>query len=177
MLLIMISIFWVGFGFVGRNQIMKFSVIDKCEQSIQCFIKSLKHNTYWFHSFVYGANKGVERKLLWASLASMKGRVAANPWMICGDFNIVKSLNEKWGSDKLNYYEVEFGNCLNDIEVLDLHFSGCFYTWTNKSEKPRFVARKLDRVLANEYWTSVFCWTIVEFNLVVFFIIFLPLSQ
>jgi hypothetical protein len=37
----------------------------------------------------------VDRKLLWASLASMKGRVAANPWMICGDFNVVKSLNEK----------------------------------------------------------------------------------
>jgi hypothetical protein len=49
----------------------------------------------WFRSFVYGANKGVDRKLLWAGLASMKGRVAANPWMICGDFNVVKSLNEK----------------------------------------------------------------------------------
>jgi hypothetical protein len=48
--------------------------------------------------------------------------------MICGDFNVVKSLNEKWGSDKLNSYEVEFGNCLNDIEVLDLNFNGCFYT-------------------------------------------------
>jgi hypothetical protein len=52
---------------------------------------------------------------------------------------------------------------LNDIEVLDLNFSGCFYTWTNKSEVPRFVARKLDRVLANEYWMSLFGRTIVEF--------------
>jgi hypothetical protein len=32
----------------------------------------------------------------------MKVRVASNPWMICGDFNVVKSLAEKWGSDKLN---------------------------------------------------------------------------
>jgi hypothetical protein len=53
---------------------------------------------------------------------------------------------------------------LNDIEVIDLNFSGCFYTWTNKSEKPRFVARKLDKVLANEYWMSVFGRTIVEFK-------------
>jgi hypothetical protein len=84
--------------------------------------------------------------------------------LVYGDFNVVKSLNEKWGSDKLNSYEVEFGKCLNDIEVLDLNFSGYFYTWTNKSEKPRFVARKLDRVLANKYWMSVFGRTIVEFK-------------
>jgi hypothetical protein len=52
---------------------------------------------------------------------------------------------------------------LNDIEVLDLNFSGCFCIWTNKSEVPQFVARKLDRVLANEYWMSLFGRTIVEF--------------
>ncbi|XP_059455969.1 uncharacterized protein LOC132186126 [Corylus avellana] len=69
---------------------------------------------------------------------------------------MVLSLAEKWGSDKLSSYEVEFGQCLNDIEVLDLNFNGCFYTWTNKSEEPRFVARKLDRVLANVNWMSLF---------------------
>jgi hypothetical protein len=47
---------------------------------------------------------------------------------------------------------------------MDLNFNGCFYTWTNKSENPRFVARKLDRVLANEYWVSYFGKTIVEFK-------------
>jgi hypothetical protein len=68
----------------------------------------------------------------------MKIRVATNPWMI----NVAHSLAEKWGSDKLNSYELEFGKCLNDLEVMDLNFSGCFYTWTNKSEEPRFTARK-----------------------------------
>jgi hypothetical protein len=63
----------------------------------------------------------------------------------------------------LNSYEVEFGQCLNDLEVMDLNFNGCFYTWTNKSEEPHFVAGKLDRVLANEFWMSYFGKTIVEF--------------
>ena len=44
-------------------------------------------------------------------------------------------------------------------------FHGCFYTWTNKSEEPWFVARKLDRVLANEFWMSYFGKTIEEFFL------------
>jgi hypothetical protein len=52
---------------------------------------------------------------------------------------------------------------LNNLEVLDLTFSGCFYTWTNKSEEPQFVARKLDTVFANEYWMSSFGSTAVEF--------------
>jgi hypothetical protein len=122
------------------------TILDKSEQSINCVIKSLKSYFCWFHSFVYGANKGVDRKLLWVNLSSMKGKVANNAWMICGDFNVIKNLAEKWGSDKLNSYEIEFGQCLNDLEVLDLNFSGCFYTWTNKSEEPRFVVTKLDRV-------------------------------
>ena len=42
-------------------------------------------------------------------------------------------------------------------------FSGCFYIWTNKSEEPRFVARKLDRILAKEYWMSSFVSTAIEF--------------
>jgi hypothetical protein len=106
----------------------------------------------------------MDRKMMWINLASMKTRIAANPWIICGDFDVVKSLAEKWGSNKLNSYEVEFGQCLNDLEVLDLNFSGCFYTLTNKSEVPRFVATKLDRVLPNEYWMSYFGKTIVEFQ-------------
>ena len=140
------------------------TVIDKCDQSINCCIKSLKNNLCWFHSFVYGANKGLDRKLLWTNLGAMKTKVADSPWMICGDFNVVKSLAEKWGSDRLNAYEVEFGQCLNDLEVLDLNFGGSFYTWTNKSEELRFVARKLDRVLANMKWMSNFGKTVVEFK-------------
>jgi hypothetical protein len=52
-----------------------------------------------------------------------------NPWLLCGDFNVVRFLDEKWGSDSLNSYELEFGACLNNLEVIDLNFSGCFYTW------------------------------------------------
>jgi hypothetical protein len=38
------------------------TVLDKSEQSINCVINSLKYNFCWYHSFVYGDNKGVDRK-------------------------------------------------------------------------------------------------------------------
>lgn len=58
---------------------------------------------------------------------------------------------------------MEFGTCLNNLDVIDLNFSGCFYTWTNKSEGDGFVARKLDRVMVNEEWLCKFGKTIVDF--------------
>jgi len=58
---------------------------------------------------------------------------------------------------------VDFGNFLSNLEVTDLNFSGCFYTWNNKSEGSGFVARKLDRVMVNEAWICKFGRTCVEF--------------
>ena len=55
------------------------TILDKCAQRINCVINSLKNNPYWYHSFICGDNKGVDRKLMWVNLASIKVRVASNP--------------------------------------------------------------------------------------------------
>jgi hypothetical protein len=86
------------------------SVLDKSDQSINCSIMALSSNMCWFHSFVYGANQGVDRKLLWNNLCSMKTKVGTSPWLICGDFNVVLSLAEKWGSHRLSSYDIELVN-------------------------------------------------------------------
>jgi len=49
------------------------------------------------------------------------------------------------------------------LEVIDLNFSGCFYTWNNKSEGSGFWARKLDRVMVNQEWIYKFGKTSVNF--------------
>jgi exonuclease III len=86
------------------------SVLDKSDQSINCSIMALPSYMCWFHSFVYGANQGVDRKLLWNNLCSMKTKVGTSPWLICGDFNVVLSLAEKWGSYRLSSYDIELVN-------------------------------------------------------------------
>jgi hypothetical protein len=139
------------------------SVIDKSDQCVSCCVHSLKDGSNWFHSFVYGANKPLDRRSLWQHLYTIKNRLFPNPWMLSGDFNVVEHLAEKWGSDSLNSYELEFGECLNDLEVIDLKFSGFFFTWNNKSEGAGFIARKLDRVLVNEEWLGRFGGTNVDF--------------
>ncbi|KAF8086634.1 hypothetical protein N665_0618s0010 [Sinapis alba] len=46
---------------------------------------------------------------------------------------------------------IEFKSCLDDREVKDLCYHGPCFTWTNKQHDDP-IAKKLDRVLANEHW-------------------------
>ena len=39
---------------------------------------------------------------------------------------VVKGMDEKWDEERPSNYEIEFGNCVNRIEVLD-GFSAGFY--------------------------------------------------
>jgi exonuclease III len=103
------------------------TVLHKSDQCITCLIHSIKDKNSWHHTFVYGSNNPVERRNLWQNLKSIKLRVVCGPWMLCGDFNSVWFLEEKWGSNSLNSYELEFHECLNGLEVVDLNFSGCFF--------------------------------------------------
>lgn len=41
------------------------TIIDKCDQSVSCCVHYLKEGSIWFQSFVYGANKPLERRVLW----------------------------------------------------------------------------------------------------------------
>jgi endonuclease/exonuclease/phosphatase family metal-dependent hydrolase len=63
-------------------------------------VHSIKEKSSWYQTFVYGANKAIDRQSLWQNLLSMKVRVASNPWILCGDFNVVRTLAEKWGSEQ-----------------------------------------------------------------------------
>lgn len=51
-----------------------------------------------------------------------------------GIFNVAKAMNEKWGKEKLNSYELDFKECISDLEVANLNFNGCFYAWINNIE-------------------------------------------
>lgn len=51
-----------------------------------------------------------------------------------GDFNVVKSANEKSGGEArgLSSFETDFERCIYNIEVEYHPYVGCFYRWNNK---------------------------------------------
>ncbi|XP_058189185.1 uncharacterized protein LOC131306776 [Rhododendron vialii] len=104
---------------------------------------------------------------LWSNLQQL---CVVTPWVVLGDFNAVKNPTEKVGVDRswLPWVE-EFNSCLRSTELVDLRYSGCHYTWSNKQLGDANISTKIDRVLVNESWNKEFCWSNAHFlNLGVF---------
>jgi exonuclease III len=154
---------WMGRIWVCWDpNIVSVQLLSSNEQALSCRVVSHDSKS-WFVSAIYGSNKGVERRTLWQELIEVKGQIGDCPWLIIGgDFNVVKSHQDKWGTSGLSGYEQDFVNCVNRLEVEDLPFSGLFHTWSNKQAGDSFVSKKLDQVVANFGWLP-FGNTSVEF--------------
>ncbi|XP_074288934.1 uncharacterized protein LOC141614077 [Silene latifolia] len=103
-------------------------------------------------SMVYCSNDAHERKKLWSGLADVS---SAEPWLVLGDFNVVRQTSEKLSNTPPVLQEmVEFNDCLALCNLDDLTSSGCDMTWNNKQDPNSGVWSKLDMVLVNPGWLA-----------------------
>jgi hypothetical protein len=77
-------------------------------------------------------------------LIYLKSKLGSFPWLLGGDFNVIRFHQEKWGKSGFSCYEL-------------------YHTWSNKQSGDDFVSKKLDRVMANLEWLTVFVNTSVKF--------------
>lgn len=74
-----------------------------------------------------------------------------------GDFNEVLSGDEKFGGNSINLNRaLEFKECLDDYNMLDLGFTGPKYTWTNSRPITDLILERIDRCLANPSWRTLY---------------------
>ncbi|XP_074313692.1 uncharacterized protein LOC141648882 [Silene latifolia] len=101
-----------------------------------------------FHlSTVYGCNNPLDRHRLWSSFAAV---ATYEPWLVLGDFNVVRSPSEKLSNTPPVLQDmIDFNDCLASCHLDDLTCTGVDMTWTNKQDSVTRVWSKLDRVLAN----------------------------
>ncbi|XP_074314936.1 uncharacterized protein LOC141651109 [Silene latifolia] len=107
------------------------------------------HESYsTFHlSTVYGCNHPLDRHRLWSSLAAVN---TSEPWLVLGDFNVVRSPSEKLSNTPPVLQDMlDFNDCLASCHLDDLTCTGVDMSWTNKQDSVTRVWSKLDRVLAN----------------------------
>ena len=84
-------------------------------------------------------------------------RVGQNPWIVLGDFNTTRFVNEKIGGNMmLDTAMTDFHACLFNLELADMPFLGPIFTWMNRREGANFITRKLDQCLQNEFCLDVF---------------------
>ncbi|GKV40178.1 hypothetical protein SLEP1_g47845 [Rubroshorea leprosula] len=113
-------------------------------------------------TIVYAFNSFDGRVALWEKLRALD--VASVPWIIFGDFNTTLHYGERvklsgvvWGDTSKLFHFV------SSMEVIDLQFSGAFFTCCNKQVENHRLWCKLDRVMANSSWVSAFPNTSVVF--------------
>lgn len=116
-------------------------------QCIHCRVVCKVSQQAFLCTFIYGFYSPAKRKPIWDFLKQV-GQTCITPWVVLGDFNVVKSITERIGGVTPNIYQMkDFEDCCSYLGLEDSPASGEFYTWTNNS-----VKAKLDRVLINGAW-------------------------
>ncbi|PKI52915.1 hypothetical protein CRG98_026746 [Punica granatum] len=102
---------------------------------------------------IYAANTANERVHLWNSLRHIKSVVGCLPWIVAGHFNVVRDANEASNGDTSELPGIEdFKALIEDTNLQDQPSIGSFGTWTD-IRSDGFIARKLDRMMAEELMT------------------------
>ncbi|KAJ0231661.1 hypothetical protein HA466_0297770 [Hirschfeldia incana] len=119
------------------------------------------------YTVVYASNEEELRKDLWISLRDTSAAfdLANKPWIVGGDFNEILHPDEtsNRGINTTTRAMRLFGECLGDLGLFDLPFTGPKYTWTNKRPSDP-IGKKLDRCLVNGAWILQFPSSYCEFS-------------
>ncbi|KAK4438694.1 hypothetical protein Salat_0203900 [Sesamum alatum] len=107
---------------------------DISQQVIHCRVTRKSSQLSFSISFTYGLYSVVNRRSMWEKLSEL-GQNLNMHWLILGDFNCVRSPEEKLGV----------------TPTWMPPSTGCFYTWYSNTESNP-VWCKLDRVLRNNEW-------------------------
>ncbi|KAK1678260.1 hypothetical protein QYE76_039108 [Lolium multiflorum] len=76
------------------------------------------------------------------------------PWLVCGDFNLIRYPHEKNNSNFDRALASAFNGMINDMDFFELPLSDRCFTWTNRRSPPTLA--RLDRAFFNEAWDSIF---------------------
>lgn len=83
--------------------------------------------SFFFYSYVYGLHSVTEMRELWKSLLKW-GYLCNESWIIVGDFNCVKSPNERVRGYMPTSYKInDFFECATTLDCET--FSQCFVIW------------------------------------------------
>ena len=102
-------------------------------------------------SNVYGPPKVVQKQAFIESLIDLKPLVQNRAWIIRGDINLIRNLDEKKGGIRsLNIASTLFNNTISDLDLIDVRNSNGIFTWNNKQSGDRGISCRLDRLLLSE---------------------------
>jgi exonuclease III len=100
---------------------------------------------------VYGPATTGEKAAFLRNLDFLAALHQHNKWIIGGDFNIIRSLEEKrGGTRRLEQETSNFNSFIDTHSLIDLDTINGIHTWTNRRSGSHQIACKLDRFLISD---------------------------
>jgi exonuclease III len=121
--------------------------------SVSCKFKNVADQNVWMYSGVYGPNVDRERGLLWDELAGIRSWWGV-PWVVGGDFNVVRFPSERFGSVGFSPAMHDFSDFIFANGLIDIPLSGGNFTWSNNREVASMS--RIDRFLYTADWEEGF---------------------
>ncbi|KAL2248023.1 UNVERIFIED_CONTAM: hypothetical protein Sindi_2654600 [Sesamum indicum] len=141
----------------AKNDDRDVHVLDLGEQFVHCRITSRAVNESVLVTVVYGASEVIDRRILWTALETLAQQYSDAPWLLGGDFNAVRDLNEVCGiSGDIRMATEEFNTGILEASLIPLPMQGEWFTWHNCNTSAWSLCRRLDRILINDRWLERF---------------------
>lgn len=105
----------------------------------------------WNLLIVYG-DAQEEGKIPFLSELSCFCSTSQEPFLIGGDFNIIRYAHEKSRNSSIHRHTNLFNSLISFYEPRELNMSDGGYTWSNNQDPPTF--KKLDRILVSGEWRT-----------------------
>ena len=105
---------------------------------------------------VYASPRITERHILWNNLANVSN-IHNMPWVVAGDFNELLIGEDKFGGRAVSVNKfLLFKDCLDKCSMIDIGFSGPWFTWTNKRDLHGLIQERIDRFFVNPSWCMLY---------------------
>ena len=100
---------------------------------------------------VYGPPKAEKKMQFMDSLGMINSMIEGKPWIIGGEFNLIRNLEEKKGGIRqLNPINDSFNEVIDNLKLVYLRTNNDTFTWNNKRTGDRGIAYHLDCFLVSK---------------------------
>ncbi|KAL8167282.1 LOW QUALITY PROTEIN: hypothetical protein V2J09_008781 [Rumex salicifolius] len=132
-----------GIWVLWRKSVVDLNLIDTHHQAVTMKLCRSGEDA-WLFSAIYESLTPATREELWNRLLNLSSS-NCKPWLLMGDFNKTLSLEERTGD--FEHVPSIFSNWVDNIELLDLGFSGARFIWTGGRDPQTRTCARLNRGL------------------------------
>ncbi|XP_030477964.1 uncharacterized protein LOC115695005 [Cannabis sativa] len=144
-----------GFCVAWRNGV-ECNVSQVFESGFHLVLKEGLGNGNWSLFCIYGTPYHSKKRDIWQGLTE-KVEDCNQPWALLGDLNVILDPSEKIGGRPFDAREGRFlASFLFNTGGIDLGCGGDVCTWQNSRRAENRVRKRLDRVIANAIWCTLY---------------------